>query len=63
MEDYLKCELMGGGSPRHLNTFSNMFIIDVHYTHGNTCYVVLLLLTVHVYTSSYYLLLHHFSHL
>ena len=38
-------ELTGGGSPRHLNTFSNLFIATVHYTH-HTCYVVLLWLTV-----------------
>ena len=26
MEDY-KCELIDGGSPRHLNIFSNLFIV------------------------------------
>ena len=30
MEDY---EQIGGRSPRHLNTFSNFFIVVVHYTH------------------------------
>ena len=25
MEDYIKYEMVGGGSPRHLNTFSNLF--------------------------------------
>ena len=25
MEDYIKCELIGGVSPGHLNTFSNFF--------------------------------------
>ena len=39
MEDYITCELIGGGSPRHLNTFSNLFIVSVHYTHINTCCV------------------------
>ena len=39
VEDYIKCELIGGGSPRHLNTFSNLFIVAVHYTHSNTCCV------------------------
>ena len=29
----------------HLNTFSNVFIVAVHYTHNNTCYVLLVLLT------------------
>ena len=43
MEDY-KCELVGGGSPRYLNTFLNLFIVAVHYTQSNTCYVLLLLL-------------------
>ena len=32
MEDYIKCELIGRGSPRHLNTFSNLYIVAVHYT-------------------------------
>ena len=45
MEDYIKCELIGGGSRRHLNTFSSLFIVAVHYTHSNTCYALLLLLT------------------
>ena len=46
MGDYIKCELSVGGSPRYLNTFSNLFIVSVHYTHINKCYVLLLLLTV-----------------
>ena len=50
MEDYIKCELIGGWS-RHLNTFSNLFIVAVHSTYINTCYVLLLLLwTVSRYT-------------
>ena len=40
MEDYIKCELIGGGSPRHLNTFSNSYIVAVHYTHINKCCVL-----------------------
>ena len=41
--DYIKCELIGGGYPRHLNTS----VIDfVYNTHINTCFVKLLLLTV-----------------
>ena len=31
MEDYIKCERIAGGPPRHLNTFSNLFVA-VHYT-------------------------------
>ena len=30
----------GGGSPRHLNTFSTLFIVAVHYIHqysGGEC--------------------------
>ena len=50
MEDYTKCELIGGGFPRHLNTFSNLFVVAVHYTHINTCYVLFLLLTAPMYT-------------
>ena len=30
MEDYIKCELRGEGSPRHLDTFSNLFIVSTH---------------------------------
>ena len=30
MEDYIKCELIGGGSPRHLNT--NLFIVAIPCT-------------------------------
>ena len=33
MEDYIKCELIGGGSPRYLNTIYNSLIVAVHYTH------------------------------
>ena len=33
MEDYIKCEQIGGKSPRYINTFSNLFIVAVHYTH------------------------------
>ena len=50
MEDYIKCELIGGGSPRDIETFSNMFIVAVRYTHANTCYAMLLLLTVPIDT-------------
>ena len=35
MEDYIKCEPIGGGSPRHINTISNLYIVAVHYTHIN----------------------------
>ena len=62
MEDYIKSDLMGRGCPRHLNT--SVFIAAVHYTHINTCYVLLLLLTVTLYTicplqnnRTYYILL------
>ena len=44
---HIKCELIGGGALRHLNTFSNLFIVAVHYTHININYV---LLTVPMYT-------------
>ena len=45
MEDYIKCEPISGMSLKYLNSFSNSFIITVQYTHINTCYVLLLLLT------------------
>ena len=35
-EDYIKCELIGGGSSRYLNTISNLCIVAVHYTHTAT---------------------------
>ena len=42
-EDYIKCELIGGGSPRH---FSISSIIAAHYTYIKTCSVWLLLQAV-----------------
>ena len=59
MEQYSKCELIGRGSPRYLNTLSNLFIVAcittyqcmvmiVNWTHvhhdATTKYHVLLLL-------------------
>ena len=41
MEDCIRCEGIGGGSPRHLNTFSDLFIVAVHYTHNNTAAIKL----------------------
>ena len=51
MEDYIKCELIDGGSPRYLDTISNLLIVAIHHTHINTCYVLLLLLTVSMCTT------------
>ena len=31
--EYIKCELRGGGSPRLLNTFPNLYIFATHDTH------------------------------
>ena len=52
MEDYIKCELIGGGSPRHLNTFSNLLIVAVHYTNQHMLCIGVILYTysVHMYT-------------
>ena len=44
--DYIKGELIGKGSPRHLNTLTNLFIVAVHYTPINNCFVLLLFLAV-----------------
>ena len=44
MEDYIKCEIIGGGL-LELYTLSNLSIVAVHHTHINTRYVLLLLLT------------------
>ena len=33
-----KSELSSGGSPRLLNTFSNLFIVAIHYTCINCMY-------------------------
>ena len=33
VEDYIKCELIVGGSPRYLNTFSNLFNCCLCSTH------------------------------
>ena len=46
MADYIKCELIGGGSPRHLKHFFQLFyIVAVYYILINTRYVLLLLLS------------------
>ena len=38
MEDYVKCELINGGSPRYLNTFSNCLLLTVHMSiHARYC--------------------------
>ena len=40
--DFSKCELIGGGSSRHLNTFSNFFFLIVGctlHTHQYTLYI------------------------
>ena len=42
----IKCELIGGGLPRHLNTFSNLFIVAVHYQYM-LCIVAIMLYHVH----------------
>ena len=31
MDDHIKYELIGGGSPRYLDSFSNLFVLAVHY--------------------------------
>ena len=54
VEDYIKCKLIGGGSPRHLNSIANLFIVAEHYTHINTCYALLLLLLCHVHHVVHY---------
>ena len=46
----MKCERIGEGTPRHLNTFSNFLFLAVYYTHISKCYVMLLFLTVPMYT-------------
>ena len=51
--DYIKCELIGGGSLRHLNTFSNLFIVAEHYTHQHMLCIVAIIDCIHV---------HHFVH-
>ena len=50
MEDYIKHELIGKGSPRHQKELSNLFTVAGHYTHINTSNVWLLLLTIPMYT-------------
>ena len=40
-EDYIKSKLIGGGSPKYLNNFSNFILIillAIHNTHINCCY-------------------------
>ena len=40
--DQIGCGLHGHRVSRHLNTFSDLSIVAVHYTHINTHYVLLL---------------------
>ena len=57
MEDYIKCDLIGRGSPRHLKTFSNLFIVVVHYTHvyqHMLCIVAIVDCTHHVHYVVHY---------
>ena len=51
--DNIKCELIGGGSPKHLNTFSNLIVVAVHYTHIYAGYVLLLVDSTHVHQAVY----------
>ena len=39
MEEYIKCEMIGGVSPRYLNTFSNLFNVGctLHTYHSMHC--------------------------
>ena len=53
MENYIKCELTGGGSPRHLNTFSNLFIV-VHYTSQHMLCIVAIVDCTHAHPSVHY---------
>ena len=41
MEDYITCELIGGESPRHLNTFSNLFVVATHSHQYMPCIVAI----------------------
>ena len=57
MEDYNKCKLSGGGSPRHLNTFSNLFLL-LYTTHISTHYVCIVAIVAVHYTHQYTLCMH-----
>ena len=48
MEDYIKSELIGGVSSRHLNTFSNLLILflAIRYSHRYSLYVVVVVVVV-----------------
>ena len=40
--DYIKCEVIGGGSPRHLKPFSNLKLLAALHTYQYTlCMVVI----------------------
>ena len=57
MEDYNKCKLSGGVSPRHLNTFSNLFLL-LYTTHISTHYVCIVAIVAVHYTHQYTLCMH-----
>ena len=45
-EDYIKCEQIGGGSPIHVNNFSNLLVAgSERHTSTHAMYVLLLLMT------------------
>ena len=50
MDDCIKCEVIGVRPRRHLTHFLTCLLLAEHYTHINTCDVLLLLLTVSMYT-------------
>ena len=52
MEDYIKYELIGGGSPRYLKRSSNLSIVG-STLHTYQHYVVLILLTVSMHTAQF----------
>ena len=51
MEDYVKCELIGGGSRKTLkHFFPNVFIVAVHNTYQYMLCIVAIVKTVLMYT-------------
>ena len=46
MENSIKSVLRDGGSRRHLNTFANLFIVAVCYTHASTHAIIIDLYTM-----------------
>ena len=62
MEEYSKCELIGRGSPRYLDSLSNLFIVDCITTYQCMVMIVNCTHVHHDATTKYHILLFYCTH-